>query len=219
MQKRTHAEQRVLVQARYEIVQQTANANAAAYNKRAAPFQAEYNRRSAEITRSRRSMDQKFRMLYALTDALAAHMPGVAACRRGCSHCCHIAVGMLQGEAEVLGRAIGVKPAKVKPVGSFAGFDYGYHNPCVFLRDGECSIYEHRPLACRAQFNMDADELLCELYPPDVADVPFWNNQPLQRLSFQISYQFGKADTMQDIRAFFPTTIKPRSTNKTNRGS
>jgi Fe-S-cluster containining protein len=207
-QTRTREEQRQLVEARYLVVDDTAKAHAVEFNRRVRPHQDAHNKRSAEITRSRRSIDTKFRMLYALADDIGKHADGLAACKRGCSHCCHIAVGMLQGEAEVLGRAIGVKPAKVQHRSQFAGFDFGYHNPCTFLRNGECSIYENRPLACRTHYNFDADPLLCELYPPDTANVPYWNSMPLQMLAMQICAQAGKI-TMQDIRAFFPA--KPKS--------
>src|SRR3990167_2374390 len=31
--------------------------------------------------------------------------------------------------------------------------------PCSFLKEGRCSIYRHRPLACRLQINMDDDDI------------------------------------------------------------
>jgi Fe-S-cluster containining protein len=206
----TREEHNVQVLARYEVVKATATSNAERANAAAQPHLAEWTRRANEIVNSRRTIDAKFRALYALADDMVSHVAPHAACKRGCSHCCHIAVGMMQGEAEVLGRAIGVKPtAKVKHRSQFSGFDFGYHNPCTFLVDGECSIYEHRPLACRAHFNMDADALLCELYPPELTEVPYFNNSQLQMVAAVVCKMADKF-TMQDIRTFFPDYNKGR---------
>jgi len=104
----------------------------------------------------------RLRGLYAIADGLLKHVEGHAACRRGCAHCCHIRVDLVKTEAEMLGSAIRRKP-KTPAVGNFDTFDAGYHQPCTFLSNGECSIYEHRPLACRVHVNLDEDALLCEI--------------------------------------------------------
>lgn len=44
---------------------------------------------------------------------------GVAACKAGCSHCCHISVLVAEPEAKEIGKAFGLKPAGV-PVGRFS---------------------------------------------------------------------------------------------------
>jgi len=86
----------------------------------------------------------RLRALYALADEEAGFYGENVACRRGCAHCCHIAVGMKQPEAEMLGRALKRRPKKVAET-NLSTFDYGYHNPCTFLKNDECSIYAHRP--------------------------------------------------------------------------
>jgi Fe-S-cluster containining protein len=80
-------------------------------------------------------------------------------CQKGCSFCCYQRVDISDDEASLL-----VELAKLK------GFEIDYqrlekqlaakdekefqqlrprHRKCVFLQDGDCAVYEHRPSACR----------------------------------------------------------------------
>jgi Fe-S-cluster containining protein len=67
---------------------------------------------------------------------------------------------MKQPEAEMLGSALKRRPKKVADT-KLSTFDYGYHNPCTVLKNGECSIYAHRPLVCQIYFSVDTDALFC----------------------------------------------------------
>jgi hypothetical protein len=141
----------------------------------------------------------RLRGLYQLIDEAMAFAESDVACRRGCTHCCHIGVAVAQPEAHMLGAAIR-RPPKSPRATDLSTFDYGYHNPCTFLRDRKCSIYEHRPLSCRVYVSLDEDALLCEL----VKDVPI----PVPNLdmrSFQWAYMLicGGAK-IADIRQYFP---------------
>lgn len=84
-------------------------------------------------------------------------------CKRGCSACCHKTVILTVDEADLLiefckdeGMQIDVEHLK-RQVG-FQGtpdqwFDQDRSiSKCVFLKDNECSVYEHRPTACRKFF-------------------------------------------------------------------
>ena len=102
--------------------------------------------------------------------ALAQSPDRPPACRAGCAHCCHQAVGVTPPEvfaihdhllathppdelaavAELVrladDRTRGLSPAeRLSP-----GF------PCPFLIDARCSIYEVRPLSCRGTNSLDA---------------------------------------------------------------
>jgi len=72
--------------------------------------------------------------------------------------------------------------------------------PCTFLVESKCSIYEHRPLACRQQFNFDDDNLVCQLVPGEGIAVPYLNVQ-----SEQVAYAvaMGMHANMADIRDWF----------------
>ncbi len=108
-------------------------------------------------------------------------------------------------EAVAIGERIGVKPASVPGRDSFKGFDWGPHNPCTFLKDGECSIYENRPLACRVHFSLDVDAMLCDVSSQQPWPVPYLNT--LQWQTAMLKVMEASADDVPklgDIREFFP---------------
>lgn len=150
--------------------------------------------------------------------AWAAPLHAHGACKRGCSHCCHIPVAMTDVEARFIGKAIGTAPripvgmqsavemlaADTQPdafgLPGSPGPDAGYASPCPFLHDGECSIYENRPLACRTQVSLDVDDLLCRLRPGSEVPVPYADATMLKAFYVALQQNAGWAD----IRAFFP---------------
>jgi len=138
-----------------------------------------------------------------LVDAFARAVEPLAACRRGCAHCCHIRVEMTELEAERLGQAIGRQPNTRHRYLPAQASAYGYDTPCPFLVDSECSIYEHRPFACRKHHSVDVNELFCRL------DVPaaFAASVPQVRPTAALLV-WGSAVTasmgVADIRDWFP---------------
>lgn len=77
-------------------------------------------------------------------------------CKRGCSFCCHINVGISQNEADAIGRyckrnkiPISKKYLKKQLLIPAEQIAFSPVSPCVFLKNKECSIYEARPVACR----------------------------------------------------------------------
>lgn len=85
------------------------------------------------------------------------------ACKRGCNHCCHIQVAITRTEAQLLGSRIGVQPSAMKTPRLRPQDSYSYQTPCTFLENGECSIYDSRPLACRKHASFEANEEPCRL--------------------------------------------------------
>ena len=103
----------------------------------------------------------KIHRVHVVTDRVYAAAAGHMACRRGCAHCCHVAVVLTGAEAAYVGERIGRAPADIREsrppdVKRFSGSE-----PCTFLRGTECSIYEHRPMACREAHNFDEDDYWC----------------------------------------------------------
>jgi Fe-S-cluster containining protein len=190
------------VNARLRVVNDIAQRNAASISKRAQPSMKEFSNRATGILNAAVPVQQKIVAMWALADDMMKFTTGNVACKRGCSHCCHIAVAVAQPEADLIGKLIGRQAKQVTPVLNFVDFDTGYHNPCTFLRDGECSIYKHRPLACRIQYSADNDDLLCRLVKGQGIPVPYINTSDMNKLMAAVIH---KADVsgFADIREYF----------------
>lgn len=196
-----------LVRARSKTADATAADNVAAINERIPDeASASLTLRLKALMNSTAPVWIRLRGLYALVAELDSYSGGNVACKRGCAHCCHIAVAVTPVEAEMIGAAIRRKPKQnvASAHRDYSTMEYGYHTPCTFLKNGECSIYEHRPLHCRTLINADVDGLLCELTPPPGPLVPY-----LDRTSYQAAY-VGICRTFRsaDIRDYFPPDSK-----------
>ncbi|MGJ7523776.1 YkgJ family cysteine cluster protein [Variovorax sp. LT1P1] len=162
-----------------------------------------------------RTVGQRVVWLHRTASAWARPIATVAACRKGCSACCFQAVSISQTEAELIGRTIGQRPTDVvDPVHPHASFDLADReageerlraswagSPCPFLSEGECSIYDVRPFACRTLINLDDDPLLCQIVPSRPASVPYANAQYLLAM-WAMAQPNAK---LADIREFFPS--------------
>jgi hypothetical protein len=156
---------------------------------------------------------QRIVWLQRAASAWAKPLEEVAACRRGCAHCCHIAVTISSVEAALIGRHVGKKPAEPAHsvrIGALTDAASAHAavlaigapevGACPFLVDGACSIYEVRPMACRLLLNLDDDDLLCRLVPGQDIPVPYANSGQLKTL-----FLMAQASTpLADIRDFFP---------------
>lgn len=156
--------------------------------------------RVAILQRSRIAPKALLRALYQLADDVAEIVAEDTACKKGCAHCCHIPVAMVQEEANALGRAIGRVPVRLDASQIPAAQGFGYHKPCPFLKENRCSVYEHRPLSCRIHFSLDSDDLLCRLLPEKTVPVPLLDMSALQLLYARVMWK----DKLGDIRDFFP---------------
>lgn len=145
------------------------------------------------------SRRERLARLRRLADAWAAIVAPDAACGPSCAHCCHIPVPVTRIEAEDLARAAKRPPATIDGT-ALPPIKAGYHSPCPFLRNGHCSVYASRPLACRLHFNLDVDALLCELVPNTLVPVPYAD---AQQLHFLFAAALVRED-VADIRNWFP---------------
>ena len=149
-------------------------------------------------------------------DAVAPH----AACTDGCSGCCYQPVSLTLQEAQVIARETGLPmqmPAawSTGPVLQYVG------QPCPFLRDARCTIYEHRPLVCRVIFNMDKDALLCQMVPGSRSRAPYADPSVHKELYVRAHLGRVKSDEemrsalqglqMADLREFFPHGLQPKA--------
>ncbi len=137
-------------------------------------------------------------------DQIFDHAGKFAACARGCGHCCHVSVPITEFEARYMAENLGIKPVELKQSIRHKLSEYGSHTPCPFLANGECSIYEVRPLTCRMHMNFDRDNYWClhENWLKPEAEIPRPTIQPLID-----AYHMVISSTrpiMADIRDFFP---------------
>lgn len=154
-------------------------------------------RRALQETTPRRRLAKIRETIGVVANALST----TAACKRGCSSCCHIPVALTQTEADIIGDAIGREAATPK---YSTEVDYSATGTaCTFLVNDECSIYENRPLACRLCFNMDEDETLCQLFEGEAIDVPYYDGRQFELLFVE---SLGARDglAMSTLNKFFP---------------
>lgn len=147
----------------------------------------------------------KYSRLWKIAEMMAPAIAGSTGCIKGCSHCCYLAVPVTSIEADLIGKRIGRVPADQGPSssGQLAPFKASYRTPCTFLRDGMCSIYDNRPLACRIHFNLDIDDLLCRLGDAPVS-VPYLSKSAFIDLELRIAFD-NESLTVADVREWFPT--------------
>lgn len=138
-------------------------------------------------------------------DTAARPLESVSACKTGCSHCCHIAVAVTEPEAQLIAKHSGRKLATPVDNGGLrhqAHAEKYYGHACPFLDKQRCSIYEHRPIACRTHLSADRDALLCELLDPEQSAPSL---VPYVDLSFLKFRTITGADIrIADIREWFP---------------
>lgn len=155
------------------------------------------------ILQANASKKSKYGQFQKLADRLNQAVMPHAACSRGCSHCCNIAVMSFPFEAERIGQHIGRAPQALTgiPDSPEAAVDAHNGEPCPFLKDHQCSIYEVRPLACRMHANIGDSPFFCDTsIPSEQTIVPsldanaFWQG---------VVVTFG-IDAHRDLREFFP---------------
>ena len=103
--------------------------------------------------------------------AAPAEARAMVACRAGCDACCHVPVGVQAHEVLIAAHYVQThfSPSDLEALiaraaahrETFAGrsnFDRtALKTPCVLLREGNCSIYEARPEACRSHHGNNAE--------------------------------------------------------------
>lgn len=152
---------------------------------------------------------------------------GAVACRRGCHHCCHIAVQVTQVEAEAIA-GYARRPINRSPSGAVSAADastweqlealmmekraadearFSGHR-CPFLGGGgDCTIYEVRPQACRLHFSLGDDDSACRL-SGEQGGTTGGSMFMLNNLSMKVSDAavLGMHQRIADLRDWFGTT-------------
>lgn len=164
--------------------------------------------RLANQAKAANSTRAKVILLRDMTDKIGQAAADVVPCRKGCSHCCHMATMINLEEARLIADATGVKMVTPKAYNVDLANVEKLRNrydgvACRFLVKGSCSIYAHRPLACRMHLTVAPDNLLCEIVPGEKILVPMIDTL---QYDLAITQAFGGPLSMKyaDIREFFP---------------
>ena len=154
------------------------------------------------------SVKAKIILLRQMSDKIGEAGRGLVPCRKGCSHCCHMATLVHLDEAKMIAAATGtrmVTPSRFNvDLANIEKLRERYDGvACRFLVNGACSIYDNRPLACRMHMVVDRDETLCEIVPGEKIITPMVDTLQYDRA---ITEAFGGPLDMKyaDIREYFP---------------
>ena len=141
----------------------------------------------------------KLRKIYDLVDRIAASIQPYTVCVKGCSHCCFIDVGVLFVEAQYIQMNLGIR---ADPGVSWSENYVGKGIPCNFLsREGTCTVYAHRPFACRT-FHAFDDPKYCA---DNSAHATYTGkSHPLLIKISVVLESLNQDRPIRDIRDFFP---------------
>lgn len=164
--------------------------------------------RAEVLLQSKEDPGQRLIEVREIRDEVAAIASTVAACRAGCSHCCHMAVGITSSDAAKIGEHLGITPEKPRMQVDPSGNVDKYMNvPCPFLKKKHCTIYEVRPSACRTHYNVSNYPEVCDTVNFPGRDVPSLDMRPIWTAECLLSVRDGQ--THADIRDFFPEGANP----------
>lgn len=151
----------------------------------------------AEIAAIQGSALKKLRILHQATEELSNAISPFIACRRSCSACCHYNVHLYPLEAELIEKRTGRKRFREKhPAEDFTGL------PCVFLKDGECSIYEVRPMVCRKHVALTNSPYWCAPERSGSIRLPMANFSQVNAAFDHVIEKDGRHE-ISDIRQIF----------------
>lgn len=144
----------------------------------------------------------KLKRIYLAMDQISKVREPFVACGKGCADCCRMNISISKLEARTISDATG-RPF-VELLGSVAHPDEEFVGvPCPFLADEACSIYEHRPLACRRHASFHSSAAWCK---PDVLlekTVPLVGFGGIDRAFVETSVDKRQL-VLADMRDFFP---------------
>ena len=157
---------------------------------------------------------QLIEILYKYTDLITANF--THSCSKGCHYCCDVKVAVSMPEAEFIEiktghRITNRKKQKIGPKNKTT--------PCIFLKKGECSIYEARPYVCRTFFSVDDVKLcidgkphnLVSLCPEGKGGFEYFNHWYQVIVIEQMVFPHKELRVCKDIRQYWPH-LKPGTT-------
>lgn len=147
------------------------------------------------------STRSKLRKIYYLMEELGQIRAPYVACDKGCSSCCKMNVKISQIEANLIAEKTGMQSKQLPSSRSYKPDEF-MGVPCVFLKEGSCSIYEIRPFMCRNHVSFDATPYWCEPENSLHAEMPMLAFSGLLNAYFNITKK-DSGGVHADIRDFF----------------
>lgn len=171
------------------------------------------------VVRSSLPKSTKYIKLTKIADGLQEMLSPHTPCKKGCSHCCHMAVLVSEHEAKRIaahtGRAyqqLSNDTSWMKDEQSCSDYQDAQCKrymrvPCPFLGvKGECTIYKIRPMVCRTYHSIAPTNEPCKLgiAGERAKEVPMINLTEIDFAHAALSYE-GR---LGDIREWFPIKVK-----------
>ncbi|MCG6202752.1 YkgJ family cysteine cluster protein [Psychromonas antarctica] len=107
-----------------------------------------------KVEKSKKNPTAKLIDLYEFMGGLSVSFNHLTPCKKGCSYCCEIRVDVSELELSLI-------KLKAKKAYNNAKKDLLIGEPCPFLHNGSCSIYEVRPFVCRRHQVFTPTNSLC----------------------------------------------------------
>lgn len=121
-----------------------------------------------------------------------------ASCKKGCSNCCYQNVTIFESEAKFLSKKYKEKLiAKREELTKQKDIENKQPRKCVFLENGECSIYEDRPFTCKKYF-VKSDPKDCDVINKAGKVVSVISCEPLEYFEGSM-YEIENADSMANM--------------------
>lgn len=95
-----------------------------------------------KVRKSKINVTKKLVNLYEFMEEIASSFSHLIPCKKGCSYCCEIRVDVSKVELSLI-------KSKARKAYNNATKDLVIGEPCPFLKDNSCSIYDVRPFLCR----------------------------------------------------------------------
>jgi Fe-S-cluster containining protein len=148
----------------------------------------------------------KLGTIYALVDELGAAAKTFVACKNECAACCHMnvmisAIEAKQIEAKTGRTRVALPASRPHHLAEFSG------QPCPFLKDSSCSIYEVRPFACRKHVSFDTTNYWCQPERSHQKELPMIRFDGAEEAFFNVTGRMT-GGVFGDIRDFFPGHAK-----------
>ncbi len=160
-------------------------------------------KRYVEEAMHTQNMRQRVIWMYRAADQLGLATKNVAPCKNGCAHCCYQPVLVTPSEAKIIEESGAARINWDTELGNRPNKEY-VGQPCPFLKDNKCSIYQVRPFSCRVHYSLDKDSMLCEVHPGENIQAPYLDNRPLYDAYFaSVGVEITRT---ADIRDWFVKT-------------